>query len=87
MYTCEEILGTQSAVVDLMAKTKEFLKTQNLSPDEKVEFADRYQRDLHGIAVSLERLCRECSVDQIRSLSHEIAEVKKWLNALEQKAE
>ena len=66
MYTCEEILGTHSAVLD---------------------FTDVYQRDLHDITVSLERICRECSVDQIRQLNSEIAEVKKWINELDRKVE
>ena len=82
MYTCEEILGTHSAVLDFTGKAKKFLETQ-----ETIELADRYQRDLNDIIVSLERICRECSVDQIRQLSAEIAEVKKWISELDRKVE
>ena len=82
MYTCEEILGMHSASVEFTGKAKKFLETQ-----ENMELADRYQRDLNDIAVSLERICRECSVDQIRQLNAEIAEVKKWINELDRKAE
>ena len=81
MYTCEEILGTHSAVLDFTGKAKEFLDAQ------KTLEKDQYERDLHDITVSLERLCRECSVDQIRQLNSEIAEVKKWINELDRKVE
>jgi len=81
MYTCEDILGMHSASVDFIGKAKKFLETQ------KTLEKDQYERDLHDIAVSLERLCRECSVDQIRQLNAEIAEVKKWISELDRKAE
>ena len=76
MYTCEEILGTHSAVVAFTGKAKKFLETQKTIQD------DQYERDLNDITILLKRIALECTVSEKCALNKELGEIKFWLEQI-----
>jgi len=76
MYTCEEILGTHSAVVAFTGKAKKFLEAQKRLEE------DQFERDLNDITISLKRIALECTVSEKCALHKELGEIKFWLEQI-----